>query len=191
MHRSLCFVGAVAGIGLLTTSASADPVAIDISGAYGVPSGSFDITGLSLTPGGVFDLYVFNVVSGDPFEDPGIIADPPSAWTQTYSSGGPTPSIVGISGPLSEFLIPVTLKMSGDMSDPIMFEAAVFTVGSDTPSITGLLWNGTQLTFAAPTSGWNPTRGDFPDSTVIPLPSSAALAFVGLGACCVRRRRTA
>lgn len=191
MHRSVRFMSAVAGLGLATGVVFADPVGLDIAGATGVPGSSFDInTTYSTAPAtSALDFFAIQVVSGVGFESPGMTFEAGSGWNVVYTSGGTPFDTLAASGPASAGTFGVTFKMFGDISDPVDFDVANFS-GDNLVLVQYLRWNGSQLVVRTPTSTWNPERGDF-DSVVIPLPSTAGLAFVGLGVCCVRRRRTA
>ncbi len=181
-------VACVVAVGSLTVGvANADPVDL------GFTIGSFVRSYASGT-----DFVAWRVTSGDPFDDPGVQYDAPAALglvTRYYSSGGLTPDTVGYERDGYPAGTPwagdLSLFMSGAITDTVTFEEAFFD-GEARLGIVRWIWDGTTMSQVGGGSatGWNPDRSDFLDSTAIPLPSSASLALVGLGACCIRRRRT-
>lgn len=203
MRRSLGLVCALAGAGLAAGIAAADPVSLstaepislDATGAVGVPRGSFDLV-TTLNTFSLMDLFALRITDGDPFENPGVVFDPATSdeWSQFYASDALFPDTIAAAGSSDAGSFPLTFKLSGDIADTILFELAVFHDGEDDPDrIERYEWSGSRLLFrgsVGSATGWSPTRGEF-DAVVIPLPSTAGLAAVGVAACCIRRRRNA
>jgi uncharacterized protein (TIGR03382 family) len=183
------FVAATVGVGSTATAATLSMV----SGEWS------DTRSESWTTSAFFvptlygsDLAVFRMFSGGPFLDPALTIDAATGWSQTYSSGGSTPHTVAMSGPATAPSFNVGLTFAAAMSQPFMFEVAVFQVGGANPNeLLNVYWDGfTWLQTAGSQNDWRPTRDDFDGGTVIPLPGPAALTLAGLaGVAGVRRRK--
>ena len=192
MHRSLSFMSAAAGVGLMAGFAAADPISLDFIAATGTPSessGTDTAFSISLT----LDSFAFRIPDRGPFEGLGVVLDPMSEWSRMFASTSLFLDTIAAEDSADAGSISLTFEMSGDIADAISFELATLNAAQDDPArVEWYSWMASApvLDGVDSATGWSRLRDEAP-VVIIPLPSAAGLAAVGLTACCIRRRRMA
>jgi hypothetical protein len=148
------------------------------TGSWALPIGLFSTSSN-------IDLVGARITVGDPFSSP-VAMDgfSVSGWTQNAISNGGY--LTSASGPGAQSL-GLSLHISGNVTDPVMFDVAGFSEGVFLGSYHGS-WDGTgSFVYFSPGS-WTPSANQFAH---VPAPNSMVLAALGLCILGVVTRRLA
>ena len=169
----------------LAGAAAADPV--DFPSGDPVPGNSWS-QGFNTTFTGLDFIGVSMNTPGSTFTAP-LFSTPEAGWG-VFGNYGSAPTIFGASGPAlaSGVTLFNTVHFAGDISTPVNYDRYLFS-GDTLVAAFNYDWNGVVLVQTNITSSAILTRGDF-ELAVIPLPSAAAMAGLGLLGLSGRRRRS-
>ncbi len=140
----------------------------------------------TMTNWGAVDLLGVDMLSaGDTFEATVISNFSVGGWSM-FGDYGPTPTVAAATGPGFNDTT-ADFKMAGLLSNALEYDVYFYT-GNVLTGRYNVVWDGTQYTTIQFHADGSRSRDDF-ETAVIPLPTGAAMAGLGLCGLAIRRRR--